>query len=412
MSVIVSHSACGGITKIPFRYGRVDAAEGGPFGVPEADTPIDTTLARFEAAGYNKEDMIALVACGHTLGGVHSVDFPEISEGDTDPFNDTVTHFDSSPNQFDNRIATEYVNGTTTNPLVVGINETLNSDKRIFSSDGNKTIKAMAGKPSVFEAKCSNIFSRMIDTVPKDVRLSNPIEAIDIKPYITDLYLNSNDSLRFSGRIRVRTTKGADAGRDPNDLSAHLTYQNRLGKGNTVIETSQAESSTGLYGETFTWFEFATAIRATDGITKFDIHLTVPSRTNTTKYTNGGKGYPVDDTILYQRQTSCVARASVDGMRGLNVTAAVRQDQASEGLALDIVRIERKQGTLVRGLENERIMFEATGEKKNGYVFFTAPVQLATSAWSTTFDIVQQGGKGSKIEFIRTELCPRVIGTP
>ncbi|KAJ3548449.1 hypothetical protein NM208_g994 [Fusarium decemcellulare] len=407
MSVIVSHSACGGTTKIPFRYGRVDADEGGPYGVPEAHSPLDTTLDRFKAAGYNREEMILLVACGHTLGGVHSVDFPEISEGDTDPYNDTVTHFDSSPNQFDNNIAAEYVKGTTTNPLVIGKNDTLNSDKRIFSSDRNRTMKAMARKPSAFEAKCANVFSRMIDTVPKDVKLSSSIEATDIKPYITELYLNGNGSLTFTGRVRVRTTEGGKT-RNSEDLTAHLTYSDRQEKGNTKVETTQAGDSAGLYGETFTWFEFETTVNATKGISKFNIYLTVPSTGKTTKYTNGGHGYPIDDTLLYQKSESCVSRTTVNGMRALNVTAAVRKDRVSAPLQLEIVRLERRQGTLVRILEKETIAFESTGEEQNGYLLMKAPAQLATSAWSTTFDIVQQGANGSKIEFIRTEACPRV----
>ena len=40
------------------------------------------------------------------------------------------------------RSATEYIEGTTQNPLVVGLNETKNSDGRIFSLDGNQTMSA------------------------------------------------------------------------------------------------------------------------------------------------------------------------------------------------------------------------------------------------------------------------------
>jgi hypothetical protein len=38
--------------------------------------------------------------------------------------------------------ATDYISGTTTNPLVVGKNITDRSDMRIFSSDKNVTMKA------------------------------------------------------------------------------------------------------------------------------------------------------------------------------------------------------------------------------------------------------------------------------
>ncbi|KAH6887528.1 heme peroxidase [Thelonectria olida] len=408
MSVIVSHSSCGGTTKIPFRYGRIDADEAGVAGVPEAHTPLKTMLSRFATAGLSHEDMITLVACGHTLGGVHSVNFPEISNGDTNPYNDTVTTFDSSPYVFDNTIATEYVKGTTTNPLVIGSNETVNSDKRIFSSDKNRTISNLARKPSAFEAKCAKIFNRMIDTVPKDVKLSSPIEAIDIKPNITKLYVNGEGSLAFSGRVRVRTTEGAKKGRDPTDLSVHLTYANRKGKGATKVETEHAGDSTGLYGETFAWYEFDTIIDSSEGISKFNIHLTVSSKKKTTKYTNQGRGYLVDETILYQDDDSCVSRTSSGGMRNFTAKVAVKTERASSPLRMGIVRFERRQGVIVRKMEIESVYFNATGEMKGKWNLFEAIVPLSTSAWSTTFDIVLEGKKEVRKEFLRTSACPRV----
>ncbi|KAH6981359.1 heme peroxidase [Ilyonectria sp. MPI-CAGE-AT-0026] len=417
MSVIVSHSSCGGSTKIPFRYGRIDANEAGQAGVPEAHTPLKTMLGRFVTAGYSQSDMITMVACGHTLGGVHSVNFPEISKGSTNIYNDTVTTFDSSPYQFDNSIATEYVKGTTINPLVIGTNDTVNSDKRIFSSDNNKTMTALARKPSVFEAKCSKIFSRMIDTVPKGVKLSSPLEAIEIKPNITKLYLNDEGSLVFAGRVRVRTTEGAKKGRDQTDLSVHLTYANRKGKGATVIEAEYAGNSTGLYGETFAWYEYETVIEAATGISMFNIHLTVPSKKKTTKYTNEGHGYLVNDEILYQDTVSCVSRTSVNGTRAFVARVAIETERAASALRMDIIQFERRQGVIVRKMNVQSIGFEATGEVSGRWAFYEATVQLATSAWSTTFDIVSEGMKKSKgkagyeeakIEFLRTRTCARV----
>ncbi|KAF7544798.1 hypothetical protein G7Z17_g9662 [Cylindrodendrum hubeiense] len=417
MSVIVSHSSCGGSTKIPFRHGRIDAGEAGPAGVPETHTPLKTMLSRFATAGYSHADMITMVACGHTLGGVHSVNFPEISKGSTNIYNDTVTTFDGSPYQFDNSIATEYVKGTTKNPLIIGTNDTVNSDKRIFGSDKNKTMKALAKKPSVFEAKCAKIFSRMIDTVPKGVKLSSPLEAIDIKPNITKLYLNDEGSLVFAGRVRVRTTEGAKKGRDQADLSVHLTYANRKGKGATAIQTEYAGNSTGLYGETFAWYEYETVIEPSAGISKFNIHLTVPSKKKTTKYTNQGHGYPVDDAILYQDVESCVSRTSVNGTRAFVARVALDKDRTSSALRMEIVRFEKRQGVIVRKMDLESIDFAATGEESGIWAFYEATVQLSTSAWSTTFDIVSDGKKKTKgsagydktkMEFLRTRTCARV----
>ena len=35
-------------------------------------------IQRFSLQGFNQTEMIGLVACGHTLGGVNNIDFPSI----------------------------------------------------------------------------------------------------------------------------------------------------------------------------------------------------------------------------------------------------------------------------------------------------------------------------------------------
>ncbi|KAH6675367.1 heme peroxidase [Plectosphaerella plurivora] len=404
MSVVVSHSGCGGDARIPFRSGRVDAFAAGPAGVPEADTPIGDTMARFAKAGLSQKDMIQLVACGHTLGGVHSANSPQIVEGDTNMYNDTVVTFDASPEKFDNRIAKEYVYGVTKNPLVVGRNDSFNSDKRIFSSDGNKTIAELACHSATFDAACAAIFTRMIDTVAKDVALSDPIEAFDIKPYVVELSLGTQGQLNFTGRVRVRTTAGL---RDATDLRVHLALASRSGAALSTVEAEHAGNSAGLYGETFAFYEFQTTVDAAAGLSGFDIHLTIPSTGKTEVFRNDGSGYPLDDSLLFQKAASCVSRTSTGGFRTAIVTAAVRKDKAAETLSLDVVRIERRQGVIVRALEVERLEFQTTGEEIGDWVLFELPLQLASSAWSTSYDIVQGGDQGSRIDFIRTELCPR-----
>ncbi|CRK38364.1 hypothetical protein BN1723_015306 [Verticillium longisporum] len=405
MSVIVSHAGCGAQTKIPFRHGRKDAAQAGPAGVPEVDTSIGTTMARFATAGLSQQDMITLVACGHSLGGVHSNNHPQIVEGDISIWNDTVVNFDDTTNKFDNRIAKEYVFGVTKNPLVVGRNNSLNSDKRIFSSDGNKTISELACHSSTFEKRCANIFTRMIDTVPDQVKLSEPLEAIDVKPYIVDLFLNDQGLLTFNGRVRVRTTGGS---RSQADLAVQLALTDNAGSGTTIIEAAYAGDTRGLYGETFAFYEFNTTVNAAKGVRKFDIRLTTPSSGKVETHANGGQGYPVDDSLLFQKAASCVSRTSTANFRSATVTVAVRKEKAAASLAVDVVRFERRQSVIVRSMSVDRIAFpSAAGEERGDWVIFKAPIQLASAAWSTTYDIVQGGEGGSKIEFIRTELCPR-----
>ncbi|OHE91854.1 WSC domain-containing protein [Colletotrichum orchidophilum] len=406
LSVLVASFSCGGI-QIPFRAGRIDAQEAGPAGVPEPQTDLNTTRQTFTKAGFSTSDMIAMVACGHTLGGVHSVDFPEIVGVEADPNNDTVAHFDTNFAKFDNVVVTEYLNGSTKNPLVVGTNDTLNSDKRIFAADGNKTMQAMAD-PAAFQATCADIFARMIDTVPSTVKLSDPIFATDIKPYVDGLFLTDDGNLSFAGRIRIRTT--AVTGRDPNDLSVQLTFADRNGNGSAVITTSKATfqggSASGLWKEIFNWWEFDTTISPDTGISKFYIHVTKPSTNETITYDNAGNGYPISDALLYQQSQSCIGDVA-NGKLPVTVKALVRKDRVpttADGLTLDLVHQVRRQGVVVPRLDVEKINFQSAGEDRGQWAVYTATGSLDAAGWSTSFDIKLGGDNPVEVAFQKTTL--------
>jgi hypothetical protein len=409
MSAVVASSSCGG-NKIPFRAGRIDAQEAGPAGVPEPSTDLDTTREAFTKAGFSTEDMIAMVACGHSLGGVHSTDFPEIVGVKADPNNDTVAHFDVNFAQFDNGIVTEYLDDSTDNPLVVCTNDTLNSDKRIFGADGNATMSKLAD-PATFQTMCADIFTRMIDTVPASVTLSEPVEATDIKPYIQGFSLNADGKLKLTGAIRVRTTAGS--GRDPSDLAVQLTYADRKGNTDgtavipTKIATFQGGSTWGLWGEKFNWFEFSTMFDADAGISKFYIEVTKPSTNEKVTYDNAGTGgYPLSDTLLYQQEQSCLdVNTQVDGKFPLSVVALVRKDQAAavaDGLTLDLVRKVARQGVIVPQLVTKTSTFEPTGEERGQWSVYKASTQIEADSWNTSFDIKLAGGRAGEVAFQKT----------
>ncbi|KAJ6589731.1 hypothetical protein B0H19DRAFT_1249251 [Mycena capillaripes] len=100
---------------------------------------------RFAIQGFTQTEMIGLIACGHTFGGVQHKPFPQIVPDLSDPKStQSVAHFDSMFVHFDNNVAKEYIAGTTQNPLVVGHDHTTRSDKRIFNSDANSTMQSCA----------------------------------------------------------------------------------------------------------------------------------------------------------------------------------------------------------------------------------------------------------------------------
>ncbi|KAJ7037639.1 heme peroxidase [Mycena alexandri] len=219
IGLITSVETCGG-PQIAFRGGRIDAGEPNNPGVPEPTQDLDSHTAAFARQGFTPTEMIGLVACGHTFGGVEHTVFPDTVPDLHDPNNTlSVEHFDTTFDHFDNNVATEYISGTTQNPLVVGANDTTNSDKRIFASDGNKTMVgsvtpfvlrilpfmpsySFAQSADLFASTCASLFARMIDTVPAGVELTEVIEPLPVKPALISLILDG-DNLKLPGLVRL-----------------------------------------------------------------------------------------------------------------------------------------------------------------------------------------------------------------
>lgn len=83
----------------------------------------------------------------------------------------------------------------------------MHSDSRIFVSDGNVTMKALADSREYFNSQCSALFARMIDTVPREVQLTQPITSYPVKPFGMLLYLMNETALQLEGNIRVSTSE-------------------------------------------------------------------------------------------------------------------------------------------------------------------------------------------------------------
>jgi hypothetical protein len=224
LGVYTSVRSCGG-PAVPVRYGRHDATSPGPLGIPQVAQSVETFEEQFKRMGFNSTEMIQLVACGHTIGGVHSEEFPQLVPPQT--LLKDVSPLDTTPSTFDSNIAVDYLNESSPNALVIGPAVALNehSDFRVFESDGNATISAMTDD-SVFQDVCQDLLGRMIDVVPSNVTLSTPIEPYDLKPHAMSLYLGVDKlKLYWLGFIRIRTTEM------PVDTIANLTitFKDRLG---------------------------------------------------------------------------------------------------------------------------------------------------------------------------------------
>ena len=204
--VYASVRACGGPI-IPLRLGRKDAVEAGSRGVPQPENSVVSFRQQFDRMGFSPAEMIQVTACGHTLGGVHNSEFPDIVPAGTG-VNGQVG-LDTSVAAFDNKVVTEYIDGSTKNPLIVGpsVARDRHSDFKVFSSDGNATVKAMSS-PAAFQEVCRTVLQKMIDVVPSGVVLTDPIIPYTVKPIDMQLTLNApGNMLLLTGAIRVHTTE-------------------------------------------------------------------------------------------------------------------------------------------------------------------------------------------------------------
>lgn len=227
---------------IPIRTGRIDATAAGPPGVPLPQNSLVTLQNQFARVGFSTTEMIAVTACGHTLGGVHAEDFPQIVPSGTG--GSSFPHFDTTT-KFDSQIAVEWVSGSTADPLAVGpsIASGRASDARVFGADGNVTMQSLAD-PSTFASTCVTMLQKLIEVVPSGTTLTDPIVPYEVKPTALQLTLLSGGSqLSFAGELRVRTTTRSAS----NIASVSLIYKDRNGGNNcsdckiaTIVKGSAA----------------------------------------------------------------------------------------------------------------------------------------------------------------------------
>ena len=245
--------ACGG-PQIPVRGGRIDATGPGAVGVPKPETDLKTTLADFSRAGFSQEDAIGLTACGHSMGGVHYSTFPDVvPESSVGPNNtDGRVAFDDTVANFDVNNIQQYVSGTGNRggPLVTSANMTVRSDLRLFSSDRNATVQRLAKSPNLFRSTCTNLVTRMSNTVPKGVTLTPLINPEGVKYANLTLNVGWSGELTLSGFLRYIENSGSASA--PDSLTVTIVDRDHRPTRNSVQAINDhLDHSNGIYGPTF-----------------------------------------------------------------------------------------------------------------------------------------------------------------
>ena len=375
LGLVTAVRSCSG-PAVAFKAGRIDATEAGPVGVPLPQNSLFTFQNQFARMGFDSTQMIQVIACGHTLGGVHASNFPSIVPPGTSP--DNVKHFDSTT-KFDEKIASEYAAGKSTDPLVSGpaTASGRDSDYRVFNSDGNVTITAMAD-PATFQSTCKALLQQMIEVVPDGVVLTDPIVPYDVKPTALQLtLLSGGTNLGFTGEIRVRTTTRA-----ANLIkSVDLVYKDRTGGsscGACKISTTVKGTTSG-FDDSFTFYGFSAQVPSTGSISVFNVLITLTSGATET-YNNNGNGFPVQDQIMLLAPQSCLASNK------LTVTAAARTGSAGPA-SLDLTLKVPRDGIIVPALQSQSVTM-TKGSTVGPYDIYSVSYTLdASQTQNTKFDV-------------------------
>ncbi|KAF8175627.1 heme peroxidase [Mycena galopus ATCC 62051] len=295
LGAMMSFENCGA-PEMSYRGGRVDAVEPNAPGVPQPQDNLDAHIADFARQGFTQTEMISLVACGHTFGGVQQAAFPTIVPDLNDPNNtESVQHFDSTFVTFDNNVASEYIAGTTQNPLVVGLNDTTNSDKRIFGSDGNVTMLSFADSPALFAATCSSLIERMVNTVPNGVQLTEVVTPMPVKPTHIQFFVDG-DNMVLTMDVRIWNTTNTS-------LPVVMLWDDHNGAthNSTMLQPQRSGISSAVNGRySAAWYgldEFT--FDGVAGITtmRFDVNGQIEDQ--------GGLGFPMQDSVLFST-SSCL----------------------------------------------------------------------------------------------------------
>ncbi|KAJ6453546.1 WSC domain-containing protein [Mycena sanguinolenta] len=346
LGVILAIKNCAG-PDIPFRPGRIDATEAGPPGVPQPQESLETHIAEFARQGFNATEMIALVACGHTLGGIHQIDFPQSVQGAiTNDNPEGVVHFDDTFDVYDNHIATQYLNNSSVDQLIVGFNSATNSDAAIFGSDGNQTMREFAESNDAFISRCGDLLERMLNTVPSSVQLGDVIEPLTVKPYQLSLFFNATGGLQLSGNIRIFGTSAEAAAANPANMPVQLVWMDRHGATSPSYNTTGVSSdfleATSIFGSV-QFFSVDAFIDPSAGISSFVVDWAYDMESALTTADNGGGGFPLQDVVLFQRVGSCHGAVNQNS----TINAVIRNDMGSVSSAyLDYSYSTNQEGSI------------------------------------------------------------------
>ncbi|KAF9470970.1 heme peroxidase [Pholiota conissans] len=401
-------AACGGPV-IKYKGGRKDAVGPRAPGVPEPNQDLATHVEKFRLQGFNATEMIQLVACGHSFGGVRSVDFPDVVKPNASaPGGIGLARFDTTE-KYDPAVVTEFLDGTTQNPLVVS-NVTLASDLRIFSSDGNATMKNMATASS-FADTCSSMLERMINTVPSDTQLTDEIQLLPVKVRDAQItVINSQLVFMTSLRLSRPADKPVPSGREVTLYwcDGRGSSQNCAGNIASVASTPSSKVITpspigGPSNIALDSYEFAVPLSANQSLSKFWFVLDDKDGSVPITLDNEGTGYvfPQDEIIFISDLGSIRAGGTGDSSRKFNFVVGIRS------------KIDVANATMLGYTSDDYpvalnftvpLQVNKTATPVDGYSYYTGSITIQGNSLMLDFEVNAKDKMVYRADYIRGDL--------
>lgn len=214
-------------------------------------------------------------------------------------------------------------------------NEEDRSDFRLYTSDNNETMKALS-EEAAFQATCLSLFERMIDTVPADVQLSDPIVPMTWKAVDVALDVNASGNVSVSGLIRNLYSDGSPP--------STVTYTTSGTDGTSADQTTGTSSGSGtsLFGKTKYWsFNSTTASPGTSQLNFED------------------QTYPINDEIfILSKQSSSSSRSKLT-IKAAALTSLKPEDGSSMTATLYVPTAV--SGLFVKQIINEMVTMTEYG---------------------------------------------------
>jgi len=398
VAAVLSVSTCGGPT-VPFRGGRVDVYEGGSRGVPEPQQDLPTLTELFRRQGFTQTEMIKLVACGHSIGGVRNTDFPQLVPASNNSNFPNIITFDTT-DAYDDAVVTQYLNGTTQNVLVVSSTPAMNSDLRVFSCDGNATMQSIA-TPQAYASECQEMIGRMIDTVAHGITLTDEITLLPAKVHDVQLTIEKSQlvfksSLRLTQAIngtinKARTVTMLWCDNYGSEANCNGHTKTAL-PATTINEDPNLSPVTQNMGLSFINYNFVVPINVSQSVSKFWFSVDEHDGSHATVYNNGGDFYmlPQDQVIFVPTMSSMVAvqnnsnSAAPTFTKSFTLVAGVRGESVPSRVYLDAHDFATLNFTIPFNTTVD-LSLNHSQTSEIGYVYYSAVVQ--DTGFQMTFDL-------------------------